>query len=234
MQSIIISGGKGERLGSVTKSCPKGMVEIAGKPLLEYQINWLKNSGVEKIVFACGYLHEQIQDYFKDGKKFSIDIDYSVENEPLGRGGAIKQAWGKLNPNEKVVVTNGDIYTALDLVKTVNAHVKKVKEKSIKGTVCLFTFKSQYGIVKTDKNDLIEKFEEKPTLPFWINGGVYVFEHDVKDHLPDKGDHETTTFPEFAKSGLLYGYRSNEYWKSIETVKDINEFASYVSKKIVV
>ena len=110
-------------------------------------------------------------------------------------------------------------------------HGEKQKTNKIKATICLFPYKSSYGIVKTNKNGLIESFEEKPTLPFWINGGIYVFEYDVKDYLPDKGDHEITTFPEFVKKGLIYGHTSKEYWRSIETIKDLNEFSNDIRDK---
>ena len=233
MQAIILCGGKGERLNSLTVSCPKGMITIEGKPILEYQIEWLKRHGIKKIIFACGYLYEQIQHYFEDGKKFSLDIDYSIEDKQLGRGGAIKKAWSKLKPDERVIVTNGDIYTEMDLRKALSTHIEREKTNKIKATICLFPYKSSYGIVKTNKDGLIESFDEKPALPFWINGGIYVFEYDVKDSLPDKGDHETTTFPEFVNKGLIYGYTSREYWKSIETIKDINEFSKYVQGVVV-
>ncbi len=232
MQAIILCGGKGERLNSLTVNCPKGMISIEEKPILEYQVEWLKRHGVNHIIFACGYLHEQIQDYFEDGEKFSIKIDYSIEKQQLGRGGAIKQAWSKLKPDEKVIVTNGDIYTSMDLKKALSVHVEKVKANKVKSTICLFPYKSSYGIVKTNKDGLIESFDEKPDLPFWINGGIYIFEYDVKDSLPDTGDHETSTFPEFVKRGLIFGYTSKEYWRSIETVKDVNEFSKDIREHL--
>ncbi len=232
MEAIILCGGKGERLNSLTVDCPKGMINVEGKPILEYQIQWLKKYGIKHIIFACGYLHEQIQNYFGDGEKFSLEIDYSIEEQLLGRGGAVKKAWGKVESDERIIVTNGDIYTEMDLNKAINAHVEKIKTDKIKTTICLFPYKSSYGIVQTNSNGLIESFDEKPELPFWINGGIYIFEYDVKDYLPDKGDHETATFPEFVKKGLIYGHTSREYWRSIETIKDINEFSRELKEKL--
>ena len=232
MQAIILCGGKGERLNSLTADCPKGMIQIEGRPILEYQIEWLKKHGVNHIIFACGYLHEHIQDYFGDGKRFGLEIDYSVEEQLLGRGGAIKKAWGKIKSDERIIVTNGDIYTEMDLKKAISAHMEKVKTDSVKATICLFPYKSSYGIVKTSSSGLIEAFDEKPELPFWINGGVYIFEPDVKNYLPDKGDHETTTFPDFVKKKLIQGYTSRDYWRSIETIKDLNEFSKDVREKL--
>ena len=232
MQAIVICGGKGERLGSLTSNCPKGMVRINGKPLLEYQLEWLKKHGVNEIIFACGHLYEQIQEYFGDGNKFSIRANYSIEDKPLGRGGAIKKAWQKLPREDIVIVTNGDVYTEMDLKNAVLVHKEKSKNNRVEGTVCLFPFQSSYGIVMIDGEHKINSFEEKPILPYWINGGVYIFNYSVKNHLPEIGDHETEVFPGLVTRKLLYGYTSNSYWRSVDTIKDVNEFSKYVNEKL--
>lgn len=222
MQAIILAGGKGERLRPFTDNCPKGMIKIEGRPILEYQLEWLKKYKVKKIVFACGYLHKVIKDYFGDGSRFSLEISYSVEGEPLGRGGAVKKAWSQVTSNEPIIVTNGDVYTEMDLSKALSTHREK---KGIIATLCLFPYKSPYGIVRINEKDLVEDFDEKRTLPYWVNGGIYIFEKEVRDYLPDKGDHETSTFPKLAKKELMYGYKSLDYWRGIDTIKDLNEFA---------
>lgn len=223
MKAIILAGGKGERLRPFTDNCPKGMIQLEGKPILGYQIEWLKKFGINEIVFACGYMHEKIKEYFGDGKKYSISIQYSIEDKPLGRGGAIKKAWELIDTNETIIVLNGDIYTTLDLRKVIEMHEEQTTNHII-ATICLFKYRSSYGIVKVNSEGLVEKFEEKPTLPYWINGGIYIFEPEVKKYLPDNGDHETTTFPELARKRLLYGYESMDYWRGIDTVKDLSEF----------
>lgn len=227
MQAIILAGGKGQRLSPFTNDCPKGMLKIEGKPILEYQINWLKKYGVNKIVFACGHLCHLIQDYFGNGSKFGIDISYSVESEPLGRGGAIKKAWGKITADSSIVVINGDTITKMNLQKAIETHNK---QKNILGTTCMFPYKSPYGIIQTDEQGMVQSFKEKMELPYWINGGIYVFEAGLRNYLPDKGDHETETFPILAKEKKLYGYKSSEYWKGIDTVKDLSEIASEAEK----
>lgn len=227
MQAIILCGGKGERLGSVTNTVPKGMVRLDGKPLLEYQIDWLRNNGVTRVIFACGYLSEAIQDYFGDGRKFSLQIDYSIEAEQLGRGGAIKKAWKKLLPEQAFIVTNGDILTEINLTNVVVVHKRL---PNIKATICLFPYKSFYGVVKCDEDNFASAFEEKPTLPFWINGGIYIFEYDIKDYFPDKGEHELVVFPRLVRERLLYCYKSQEPWRSIETIKDLNKRSNSFKK----
>lgn len=225
MQAIILAGGKGERLSPFTVNCPKGMINIEGKPILQYQLEWLKKYKITSIIFACGYLNQVIQDHFGDGSKYSVKINYSIEKEPLGRGGAIKKAWEKITGSDPIIVMNGDIYTEMDLSKAVQAHIeKRAGGKNIIATICLFPYKSSYGLVKVNNESIVESFEEKISLPYWLNGGVYIFEPEVKKYLPDIGDHETTTFPELAKKGLIHGYKSQDYWKGIDTVKDLNEF----------
>ncbi len=227
MQVIILSGGKGERLDPLTSVCPKGMIRINGKPLLEYQLEWLKNYGVKKIIFACGYLNKEIINHFGDGKQFSLEINYSIEDEQLGRGGAIRKAWEMLDLNKMFIVTNGDIYTEMNLQKAINFHKN---QSGSKATICLFPYKSSYGIVSFNDNNQVERFNEKPTLPYWINGGIYIFEYNLKKYFPFKGDHEVTVFPVLLENKLLYCYKSTEYWRSIETIKDLSEFSCEMEK----
>lgn len=225
MQAIILSGGKGERLSPFTNDCPKVMLKIEGKSIVEYQLEWLIKHKVQRIIFACGYLCNVIKDHFGDGKRFGIKIDYSIEDEPLGRGGAVKHAWDKSLGEEQIIVTNGDICTGMNLDSAIEAHNAQRKSKGIIATVCLFPYKSPYGIVRTNNDCLITGFDEKRALPYWVNGGIYIFEPDVKSYLPDKGDHEVTMFPELSEKRLLFAYKSYDYWKGIDTLKDLNEFA---------
>jgi NDP-sugar pyrophosphorylase family protein len=104
-RAVILAGGKGERLRPLTNDKPKTMVEIDGSPLMAYQLHWLQSCGVEEVVVACGYQHEVIQNYFGDGSKWQLKINYAIEKEPLGRGGALKNALahfiGNPNPNKQ-------------------------------------------------------------------------------------------------------------------------------------
>lgn len=226
MQTIILVGGKGERLRPLTNDRPKCMVIVNGKPIVEYQVEWLKRNGIRKITFACGYLHEVIKDYFKDGKEFGVEINYSIESEPLGRGGALKKAWSTIKSEESIVVTNGDVYSEIKLTDVINVHLTK----KVKATVCLFNFKSPYGIVNFDGDSMVQKFEEKPILPYWINGGIYILSPTVKPILPDRGDHETTTFQYLVQNKKMYAFKSSSYWIGVDTVKDVNEFVSYLNR----
>lgn len=217
--AIILAGGEGKRLRPHTDDKPKPMVEVNGKPLVVYQIEQLKAAGVKNIVFACGYKREVLRDYFKT-HNFGVNFSYSEEETPLGRGGAIKAAMASLPGDwQEVIVTNGDNIWKADLAAMFSHH-QKMEAVATDMTVQL---RSPYGIVESQANTKIKEFLEKPLLPYWLNAGVYIFSREIQPLLPDIGDHETTTFPQLAKSGKLYEFKSSGFWKAVDTVKDLEE-----------
>lgn len=218
-QAIILAGGKGERLRPHTDNKPKPMVEVGGRPILSYQIQRLKEAGVEEIVFACSYKWEAIKEYLGDGKDLGLKISYSVEEHPLGRGGGIKQAMGKLCKGwEDVIVLNGDILSNSDLSCLIEKHQKN---KALV-TLTAVPLKSLYGIVDINTGGQVEGFREKPILPFWINAGIYIFSKEIEPLLPFVGDHETETFPKLPKDRFL-AFESRAYWRGVDTIKDLIE-----------
>ncbi len=220
MQAIILAGGKGERLRPFTSDRPKPMVEILGIPLLGYQLQWLQAQGVTEIIIVCGYRHEVIQEYFGVGEKWGVQIQYAVEPQPLGRGGALKLGFGLLRAGEDAcLATNGDVLTNVRIKNLVQTH----RASNCMATVMLTPFVSQYGIVEVDADEKIVAFREKPELPYWINGGIYVLSREIQSLLPDQGDQEDTTFPRLAAEHQLAAYKSRSYWRAVDTVKDLSE-----------
>ncbi len=220
MHALIIAGGEGERLRPYTWDRPKPMVEVAGRPILEHQVRWLKRYGVTDIVMLCHYRAEVVQDYFGDGSRFGLRIRYTVEEEPLGRGGALKLGYSLLPPEaDPVIALNGDILTTQPLDRLLAYH----RRKGAVATVMLVPLKSPYGIVQVGRGGWVKAFVEKPRLPFWINGGIYVLSRHFFPLLPDRGDHEDTTFPLLAQQGKLAGFRSRAYWRAVDTIKDLRE-----------
>lgn len=229
MQAIILAGGKGERLRPYTEDRPKPMVEVLGVPILAYQMHWLQTQGVTEIVMACGYRHEVIRDYFGGGEKWGVAIRYSVEAEPLGRGGAIRQAFGLFSDlPEWVIATNGDVITNLRLDKVLAHH----RDHGALATVVLTPYVSTYGLVEVNADDRVIAFLEKPTLPYWINAGIYVLSRDVIDLFPDMGDHESTIFPLLAEQRRLSAYRSRDYWRAVDTIKDLAEVSRELERRL--
>jgi NDP-sugar pyrophosphorylase family protein len=217
--AVILAGGKGERLRPLTQDRPKCMVEVLGTPILGYQLNWLKTHGITDIVIACGYLHELIESRFGSGANLGVNLRYVVEKEPLGRGGALKNAMKEINSvNQPIVALNGDNVTNLSLLDVLDYH----QAQNCLATMVTIPFQSSFGIVEIDPTGKVMGFREKPTLPYYLNAGIYILEPEIVNHLPDVGDHETETFPKLVASGLLSAYRSNSFWRTIDTVKDVN------------
>lgn len=203
-QAIILAGGKGERLRPHTDDKPKPMISISGRPVVENQVLQLKKAGVENIVFAVSYKREVIMDYWGDGSKWGLNIKYSEEDEPLGRGGGIKRAMTYLPKDwQDVIVTNGDNLWRLDFATLEEIHTSN---KAI-ATMAVVQLKSPYGIVHIDDLDQVEGFVQKPLLPHWVNAGVYIFSKEIYKLLPDVGDHEVETFPNLPKEKFLVRLR---------------------------
>src|SRR5438309_6476772 len=181
MYAIVLAGGKGERLRPFTEDRPKPMVEIMGIPMLGYQLQWLQGQGVTDIVMACGDRHELIEKYFGNGERLGLRVRYAVEEEPLGRGGALRLALDQVSQGEDAVIaTNGDVITNLKLAPVLEFH----RARKMLATVVLTAFVSPYGIVENDGDGRVTRFREKPELPYWINAGVYVLSPAIRSHLP--------------------------------------------------
>ena len=232
MKALILAGGLGERLRPHTEKVPKPLVEVAGKPILYWQIEWLKRHGVRNIVLAIGYLGEKIIEEIGDGSKFGVNVEYSPEKEKLGTGGAIKNAKKHLEDVDRFYVINGDIITNIDLTK-----INEKIQNGYLGGIAVVPLPSPYGIIKFDEvTGKIKSFVEKPKLPdYYINAGVYMLKTEVLEMLPDKGDIEKTTFPKLAEEGKLVAVPFKDvYWKSVDTHKDIKEAAKMLEENGVI
>jgi len=220
LRAIVLSGGFGMRLRPLTDDRPKALIQVKGRPIAEYQIDWLtKGGGVDEVTFACGYKWEKLQEHF--GSTFKgVSIDYSVEDEPLGTGGAVKRALSKHPTEEICVVANGDIITDLPLSRMIDAH-RQAGE--ISASMLVVPYRSRFGVVKIDKLKMVRGFDEKPAFPdVWINGGVYVLNAKrAKKYLPDAGDIERETFPNLVTRGELLSYPYYGEWIFVDSIKDL-------------
>ncbi|EOH2258324.1 nucleotidyltransferase family protein [Campylobacter jejuni] len=171
MQAIILCGGLGTRLKSVIKDIPKPMAPINNKPFLEFIFEYLKRQGIKEIILAVSYKYEVIQEYFKD-EFLGIKIKYSIEKEPLGTGGAIKEAL-KFIKNEACVL-NGDTFFDIDLNKL------KLNGGKIYLALKQMNDFDRYGTVNVDKQGFVISFEEKIfKTQGLINGGIYLLTKDI-------------------------------------------------------
>ena len=175
---IIMAGGRGERLGALTKNCPKPMLKINKKPILEIILNQCLDAGFKKFYFSVNYLKKQIKNHFKNGSKWDVNINYLEEKRPLGTVGSLS-----LLPKKKIpfLLINGDVLTKIDYNHLLQFH----KDHKADITICVreFVTKIPYGVVGID--DLkVMALEEKPVLTHFVNAGIYIIEPKVANLLP--------------------------------------------------
>jgi NDP-sugar pyrophosphorylase family protein len=221
LKAIILAGGRGKRLRPITDYVPKPLIPIKNIPIIEWQIKYLKKFGISEIIVCSGYKTKMIENYLNN-KKLGIKITFSVEDKPLGTGGAIKKA-GKKIKDRSFLVINGDIITNIDL--------KKLIKKN--NAIAAIQLRTKFGILQTDK-DKIMKFDEKKEIEnLWMNAGIYHLNKETLKELPIVGDIEKTLFPDYAKKEKLSTIKfTNSKWYSIDSFKDIEE-CSLVIEKII-
>ncbi len=225
MKGVILAGGFGKRLKPITDNRPKPMIEIIGKPIIEWQIKLLHKNNIKEIIICVGYLKEQIINHIASGNKFNVKVAYVVEEEPLGTGGALKNTQSLLKDEKNgFFMINGDILT--------NIKFNELAHKNDSNTIAVVPFRSPYGIVDFNDQLTVTGFKEKPNIiDKWINAGVYFFNQDIFNYLPDKGNIETTALPVMANEQKLKAKKfENSFWKSIDSHKDIEESSKELSK----
>src|SRR6185295_13477677 len=183
------------RMGDATRGHPKALVPIAGHPLAEYQVSQLVRAGVERVIVSCGAGQARLFEAKLSG--LGAEIVAIAEPEPLGRGGGIR--------------------FAVDLRAFLEAH----EEHGGAATIVVAPLTSQFGVVDLADDNRISGFREAPRLPHWVNAGVYVLDDEALARLPERGDHEQSTFPELAEEGKLFGFRHEGLWITVNTPKDL-------------
>lgn len=199
---LILVGGLGTRLRPVLNDLPKPMAAVAGKPFLEYLISWLRQAGIQRVILCTGYRSEKIEQYFQSGDRFGLHIAYSVEQEPQGTWGAIRQAC-HLVTEPVFLVLNGDSWLQIDLVRLLDYHVRRGGIATI-GAVKM-TDSSRFGALDVDSSGRIIAFQEKKGLGnALINGGVYVFSRDALAIAPAAASSlEKEVFPMLLPHGVF-------------------------------
>lgn len=222
-QAVILAGGQATRMRPYTDDRPKAMVEVGGAPLIDHQLRWLAAGGIEQVVMSCGYKADVLEAYLNELRDLDIYFSFAIEEEPLGRGGGLKYAAQMLPyPDEAWLGLNCDIITRFPLPDLAARHGKLHNEFGVLATICLAPYRSNWGVAELD-GDLVVGFVQSPRLPYWINAGVYALEPEIVGLLPEKGDHEDTTFPQLAEERKIAHFQIEGYWRGIDTIKDIEE-----------
>jgi mannose-1-phosphate guanylyltransferase/phosphomannomutase len=226
MKAVVMAGGEGTRLRPLTSNQPKPMVPVVGKPCMEHIVELLRGNGINDVIVTVAFLPQAIRSYFGDGEPLGVNIEYSVEESPLGTAGSVRLASEKLA--DTFVVISGDALTDVNLQKLVDFH----RERGAAVTIGLKSVENplEFGIVVTDDEGRIERFLEKPSwgqvFSDTINTGIYVLEPEVLRHVPiDRPyDFSKELFPLLLEMGRpLYGYVFEEYWQDIGNLEQFRQ-----------
>lgn len=221
-EAIILAGGKAERLGDAAEGRPKALVPIAGRPLAAYQLALLARAGVDRVIISCAAGQEEL--FQRDLGPLGLELITVGEPEPLGRGGGLRLAAQARQTEGPVYALNGDELFDLELVDLFEAHSRRGGA----ATITVAPLQSPFGVVDVDESDVVRGFREAPKLPYWVNTGLYVLEEEAIARLPERGDHETTTFPELAGEGRLRAFRHEGLWLTVNTPKDLRRAQEYL------
>lgn len=222
MKALILAGGPGTRLRPEVKEQPKPMADVAGRPFLEWQLDLLKEDDITDVVLSVGYKDGVIRDHFGDGQAFGVDIEYVEEDEPRGTGGAVKQARDYLADERDFLVINGDTYLDVDLTELVTCR----RRHDAVGTLALTQVDEEKkgGFVKLDDENRIVEFVEERRTGGMVNGGFRVFTPVIFEYMPrDRQFQLADPIRELARSGELFGYVSDGYFKDIGTPERYRE-----------
>jgi NDP-sugar pyrophosphorylase family protein len=222
MEALLLAGGKAERLGEAAQGLPKPLVPVAGFPLAEYAVARLVAAGVTRVIVACRAGNE---DAFVNALTgLGAEIEAVGEEKPLGRGGGLRLAASRRKEQGPVFALNGDELLDVDFDGLLAEH----EGNGAAATLVVAQVRSPFGVVQVEENGTITGFREAPVLEHWVNSGVYVLGEEALELLPEKGDHEQSTFPRLADEGRLHAHRHRGVWLTVNTPKDLRQAAEYM------
>ncbi len=223
MEALLLAGGKAERLGEAARGNPKPLVPVAGYPLADYAVHRLARAGVTRVIVACREGQEKLFEAKLSGQ--GPEIVAVGEPEPLGRGGGFKLAAAQREEDGPVLALNGDELLDVDFAALLDEH----EASGAAATVVVAQVRSPFGVVAVDDDGTITGFKEAPVLPEWVNAGVYVLGDEALERFPERGDHETTAFPDLARERRLHAYRHTGVWLTVNTPKDLRKAEEFLT-----
>ena len=211
----------------ITHDIPKGLVRVGEKPLLEWVIEWLRENGVSDLVIGVAYLKEKIMLYFGDGKRFGVDIRYSVHTVKGGTAEGLRLAITRFVDEPSFFALNGDQITDLNLKSMYKDHQKSGAIASI----AVVHPRLPFGLVEVDSKGFCKGFREKPVLEHVFSSiGIYSFDHRVIEMLPRRGDVERTTFPKLANMNKLKAFKHAGSFITVNSLREL-EAAEEIFRK---
>jgi NDP-sugar pyrophosphorylase family protein len=224
MEAVILAGGRAERLGDAAGGRPKSLVEVAGSPLVAYQVARLARAGVQRVIISCAAGDEEL--FERELSGLGAEVVAAGEPERLGRGGGIRYAARRRSEDGDVFALNGDELVAVDFGALLAEH----RRTGAVATITVAQPASPFGVVELGDDDLVTGFSEGGRIVSWVSCGVYVLGPEALERFPEKGDHETSVFPELATEGRLGAFRHDGLWLTVNTPKDLRRAAEYVAE----
>jgi dTDP-glucose pyrophosphorylase len=223
---VIMAGGKGVRLRPHTENCPKPMLPVGGKPMLEHIIEHARADGFERFVFAIHYLGHMIEEYFGDGAKWNVQIDYLRERAPLGTGGALSLLSPR--PDQSFLVTNGDVLTDVRYSEILDFHQRHSSAATM--AVRAHEWQHPFGVVRTEGMEIVG-FDEKPIHRTHVNAGIYVLEPRALDMLEAHGHCDMPTLFDRLKAQAerTIVYPMHEPWLDVGRPADLEQARSQLA-----
>jgi len=222
VEALLLAGGKAERLGEAAQGLPKPLVPVAGFPLAEYTVARLVEAGVTRVIVACRAGDEDV--FVNALAGLGAEIEAVGEVEPLGRGGGLRLAAARRQEEGPVLALNGDELLDVDFRALVAEH----EQSGAAATLVVAQVRSPFGVVEVEDDGTVTGFREAPLLEHWVNSGVYVLGEEALALLPEKGDHEQSTFPQLAAERRLHGHRHDGVWLTVNTPKDLRRAAEFM------
>jgi NDP-sugar pyrophosphorylase family protein len=222
VEALLLAGGKAERLGEAAQGWPKPLVQVAGFPLAEYAVARLVEAGVTRVIVACRAGDEDVFAEALGG--LGVGIEAVGEKEPLGRGGGLRLAASRRQEEGPVLALNGDELLDVDFRALVAEH----ERSGAAATIVVAQVRSPFGVVQVEEDGTVTGFREAPLLEHWVNSGVYVLGEEAIALLPEKGDHEQSTFPRLAGERRLHAHRHDGVWLTVNTPKDLRRAAEFM------
>ena len=210
-------------MGDAAAGRPKSLVDVAGRPLLAYQVGRLATAGVGRVIVSCAA--GQGEDFTGGLGWLGVEIVCAPEPERLGRGGGIKFAAQKREESGDVIAMNGDELVDVDFGALLERH----RQTGAAATVTVARPASPFGVVELRDDDVITGFSEGGRVPYWVNCGVYVLSEEAIERFPERGDHESTAFPELAAEGRLRAYRHEGLWLTVNTPKELRRAREHIA-----
>lgn len=214
---VLMAGGTGTRLLPLTKECPKPLLKIGNKPILEIIISQFRDCGFYRFCLTLNYKAEMLKNHFKDGQCFDVEIEYIHEDNPLGTAGALSLLLEK--PDESLFVMNGDLLTNVDFKKLLEFH----QNSGSVGTMCVreYDFEVPYGVVNVSEEGVLG-IDEKPIQKFFVNAGIYILEPTALEYIPKNAHYDMThLFEELIEQNKkVSAFPIREYWLDIGKMGD--------------